>query len=165
MLFVELLFDGGAVRLHSALGPLTVGGNTYTGTGRLGQVSAAEEDSELARTPVTLTLAGLPTDLLAVVLGEDFGGRRATLSLGYLDPVTMQLVADPFVLYRGRMDTVSVEQGDTLSISVAVESRFAAWDRPKERRFNDADQQGRHPGDRFFEFAEQATEKELQWGR
>ncbi len=163
VLFVELLFDGGAVRFHSELGEIVTGGNTYTGTGRLGSVSPVQEDTELARSTLSLSLSGLPTDIVAAVLNESFQGRRATLSLGYFDTAN-QLVADPVVLYRGRMDTVSIEQGQDLTVTISVESRFAAWDRPLERRYNDADQQARYPGDLGMQFVEQAVNKELFWG-
>ena len=65
VVFVDLAFDSGHVRFHSELGTLSFGGNDYTGTGRLGAVSSMDEDSELTRTPVTLTLSGIPTDVLA----------------------------------------------------------------------------------------------------
>ena len=164
VLFVELNFVSGAVRFHSALGPSTWGGNTYTGTGRLGSVSQVEEDSDLSRTPITLTLSGIPTDVLSILQSEHYQGRRATLYLGYLD-ASRQLVADPIILYRGRMDTASVEQGETLMLSMTIESRFAAWDRPLERRYNNADQQSRYPGDTGLQYVEQAVDKEIVWGR
>jgi hypothetical protein len=164
VLFVELMFDDGAVRFHSELGDITWGGNTFTGAGRLGSISAVEEESELSRSPLTMTLSGLPTDLLSVLLNQHYQGRQATVYLGYLDLTANQLVDDPFVLHRGRMDTPQVEQGETLSISLSVESRFAAWDRPVSRRYNNADQQSLYPGDRGLEFVESSVDRQIAWG-
>lgn len=164
VLFVHLAFDDGDIRFHSELGDLVFGGNTFTGAGRLGGVSSMDEDSELSRTPLTLTLSGIPTDLLAGVLNQHFQGRTATVYLGYLDLTTRQLVADPAIMYRGRMDTPQVERGDTLSITLSVESRFAAWDRPLSRRYNNADQQSRYPGDKGLEFVEQSVDRNIFWG-
>ncbi|MCE9566375.1 MAG: hypothetical protein K8U57_30495 [Planctomycetes bacterium] len=164
VLFVDLMFDDGAVRFHSELGDITWGGNTYTGTGRLGGLSAMEEESELARSPLSMTLSGLPTDLLSVLLNQQYQGRKATVYLGYLNLTTRVLVDDPFILHRGRMDTPQVQQGEDLTIRLSVDSRFAAWDRPLSRRYNNADQQSLYPGDRGLEFVEQSVEKQIAWG-
>ena len=170
--FVELKFDGGPVLIHSEVGTLTWGGNHWQGVGLFGSISPADEQSELARTPITLTLSGVPTNdpdassvILAALLNEHYQGRQATVYSGYLDLTTRQLVDDPFIRYRGRMDTPSFEQGETLAVQLTVESRFAAWDRPQERRYNNADQISRYPGDRGLEFVEQAVEKQIFWGQ
>ena len=76
----------------------------------------------------------------------------------------MQLVDDPAIYYKGRMDSPSISQDDTLEIVLTLENRFAAWDRPKIRRYNNADQQALYPGDKGLEFVEQATEKRIVWG-
>lgn len=164
VLLVKLEFDSGAVCLHSWTGELDYGGDTYTGAGSLGSISAAEEPSELARSTVTLTLRGLPTDLVSTILNQHYQGRTATIRLGYFND-EMQLIADPVIVYRGRMDEPGIRQGETLEVSLSVESRFAAWDRPNIRRYNNADQQQRFPGDRGLEFVEQAVEKQIVWGR
>jgi hypothetical protein len=164
VLFLDLGFDSGTVRVHSWLGDITWGGHTYTGVGQLGTVGTVDEDSELSRTPITLTLSGIPTSLVSAVLNEYYQGRTATLYLGYLNTTTLALVDDPFVAYRGRMDEPNVVQGEHLTVTVSVESRFAAWDRPLVRRYNDADQQSRYPGDLGLQFVEQSTEKQIAWG-
>ncbi|MBP3958334.1 hypothetical protein J8F10_24055 [Gemmata sp. G18] len=163
--FVKLQFDTGDVCLHTGLGSISFGGDTYTGTGAIGSIGGVDEDADLSRTTLELTLRGLPTDLVSVTLNEYYQGRRATLYGGYLDATSQQLVDTPFILYRGRMDTAAVEQEETVSIRLTVESRFAAWDRPLTRRYNGADQQLRYPGDRGLEYVEQTTEKPLFWGQ
>lgn len=166
VLFAKLEFDGGSVLAHTQLGPITWGGDTYLGVGQFGGVTAASEPSDLSRSTLSLTLSNIPGDLGALVLNEYFQGRRGTLFLGYLNTTTKQLVGDPAVVYRGRMDNAQIDQGgDTFTVTVKIESRFAAWDKPLVRRFNNADQQARHPGDRGFEFVEQAAEKQINWGQ
>jgi hypothetical protein len=164
VLLAKLEFDSGDVLAHSRLGPLTFGGDTYSGVGQFGGVTPAEESSDLSRTTLNLTLSNIPGDMGAIALGEHYQGRTATLYLGYIDPDTQQLAGDPVILYRGRMDTMDVEQGDTFTVTVGIESRFAAWDKPAVRRYNNADQQARYPGDRGMEFAEQSAEKQVVWG-
>lgn len=163
--FVKLEFDGGDVNLHTRLGDISWGGDTYVGAGGLGSIGAVDEESDLARSTLELQLRGLPTDILSAVANEHYQGRTATLYLGYLDATTNQLVDDPVVLYRGRMDACQIEQGETLTVTLSVESRFAAWDTPRVRRYNDGDQQSRFPGDKGMEFVEQTVGKQIVWGQ
>lgn len=163
--FVKLEFDTGDVPLHTTLGEIAWGGDTYAGAGDTGGISPVDEDTELARSTLQLSLRGLPTDLVSVVGNEHYQGRPATLFLGYLDQTTRQLVADPVIIYKGRMDTATTQVGQELAVSLTVESRFAAWDRPLVRRYNNGDQQNRWAGDRGLEFVEQTTEKQLVWGQ
>ena len=163
--FAELQFDSGTVRVHSRLGTLTWGGNDWIGLGRFGGASAVEETADLSRKTVTYTLSGIPGDLMSVVLDEHYQGRPARLYLGFLDTVTNQLLDTPELLDQGRMDVSDTDEGETCSISITAESRFAAWERPVIRRYTDADQQARFPGDRGLEFVSQAAQREVPWGR
>lgn len=164
VLLVKLELDGGDVLVHSELGDLAFDGDTYTGIGILGGIDAAEEVSDLSRTPIRLTLSGIPSTLLSIVLGQQYQGRTATVYLGYLDPTTRQLVADPAILYRGLIDTADIRREKDFTITLGVESRFALWDKPINRRHNDADQQGRYPGDRGMQFLERTVGKAVIWG-
>jgi hypothetical protein len=163
--FVKLSFDSADVNFHSGLGDITWGGDTYTGTGRIGSISGIEESAELGRTPITMTLEGLPTTLLAAFLAEQYQGRTATVYFSYLNMTTYQLVETPIILFRGLMDTPSFSQGETLTITLSVESRFSQWDRPQVRRYTNEDQRSRYPSDTGFQAVEQSTEKKIVWGQ
>lgn len=163
--FVSLGFDSGAVNLHTQLGDITVGATTYTGVGQIGGIGTITEDSELGRSPITLTMSGLPTDLLSLLFNEQYQGRLATVLLGYLDTAgSGQLLADPTIVYRGLMDSPVFQQDSSLAIALNVENRFAKWDTPLMRRYNNADQQARFPGDKGLEFVAQTTDIQIAWG-
>jgi hypothetical protein len=166
VIFAKLELDSGNILLHTGLGDLSFGGDTYTGAGSLAGISAAEEISDLSRTPISLTLAGIPNTIIAVMLGSDqhYQGRRATLYLGYLDLTARTLLDTPFIMYRGNIDNANIQQDKNCTITLSVESRFAAWDQPNIRRYNNDSQQLRYPGDTGFEFVEQATDKQIFWG-
>jgi hypothetical protein len=164
VLFLKMEFDGGDVNLHSELGSITWGGDTYTGVGKLGGVSPAEEVSDLSSSPINLTLSGLPLDLVSTLFNEQYQGRLATLYVGYLNMTTRVLVDTPAILYKGLIDTADFNQGKTFSITLSVGSRFAAWDKPVIRRYNNATQQSRFPGDTGLQYIEQTTNKTIIWG-
>lgn len=161
--FVKLEFDSGNVALCTYDGDVAWNGDVYTGAGSIGTISAIDENTELARSTLQMQLRGLPTEIVAIVLAEHYQGRKATTRLGYLDFDSRRLIGDPAIVHSGRMDTASIKQGATCTVTLNVESRFAAWDKPKIRRYNDADQQSRFPGDTGLGFVQQAVEGTV-WG-
>lgn len=163
--FAELDFESGFVRVHSALGTITWGGYDWLGVGQLGSVEGLEERAELLRKVVTYNLAGVPSDLIAAALDENYLGRSAKTYIGFLNTTTYQLVATPELQDAGLMDTTKSKQGKTCSLAVTAESRMASWSRPVERRYTDTEQQARYPGDKGLEFVSQAAQKEIIWGR
>jgi len=165
LLFAELDFVSGFVRCHSGLGTISWGGNDWLGVGTFGSVSSVEESAELQKRTITYTLTGIPNSLISIVLGESYQGRPAKLYVGFLDPTTGQLVDDPELIDQGLMDISDIDEGKECSVTITAESRIAAWDRPVIRRFTDADQKARFPGDRGLEFIDQAAQKEINWGR
>ena len=79
----KIEFNSGDVLVHSQLGDLTYDGDTYTGIGRFGAISEAEETADLSRTPINLTMSGIPNDILSIVLGFNFFGDGVR---DWLDP-------------------------------------------------------------------------------
>ncbi len=165
VVFAELQFDSGTVRVHSRLGTFTWGGHDWLGVGMFGSVSTVEESSDMSRRTVTYSLSGIPGDLISVVLDEHYQGNPAKLYLGFLDAQTSILLADPELLDHGRMDVSRISESETCAVTITAESRFAAWERPQIRRYTDADQQNRFPGDRGLEFVNAAAQQEIVWGR
>lgn len=165
VLFAELDFPSGFVRVHTIIGTITWGGYDWTGVGTLGQVSTVEESAELSRKTITYTLSGIPGSMISIVLGEQYQGRTAKLYFGVLSPTTGQLIATPVLIDRGLMDVSEIEEGETCSVTITAENRIASWDRPVVRRYTNADQQARFPGDKGLEFVDQAADKEINWGR
>lgn len=161
-LAVELSFTSGFVRFCGAPWDLTIGGQTFLGVGQLGSISVAEESAELRAYGLNVTLSGIPRDNIAIALTEAYQGRPATV---WEVPLSSDgtPVADPIVMFRGRMDTMDVQLGDMATVRVALENRLADWERPRVRRYTNEDQQSVFPGDRGFEFVSATTEKELIW--
>lgn len=164
VLFAKLQLDSGDILAHTELGDIAFGGDTYIGVGKFGGITPADEVSDLSRTPISLTLSGIPNDLISILLNENYQGRRATIYLGYLDLTTRALVDTPVILYRGNIDTGDIQRDKNCTVTLSVESRFAQWETPLVRRYNNADQQNRYPADKGFEYAEQATDKQIFWG-
>jgi len=163
--FVKLRFDSADVNLHSGLGEIVFNGDTYTGTGALGSITGIEETVELGRSPVTLTMSGLPTTLIAALINEQYQGRTSIIYQGYVDMSTYRLIDTPVIIHRGLMDTPDIVQGKELIVSLKIESRFAQWDKAQVRRFTSEDQRSRYPIDTGFSFVEVSVDKSIYWGQ
>jgi hypothetical protein len=164
--FAKLQFDTFTLYVCTADRTITFDGNDYLGVGNFGGVSSTiEETSELSANGMALVLSGVDPTQLAIALGENYQGRPATIYLGFLDDTSYQLVADPIIIFKGRMDTMEIKTGEMATITLRIENRLADWDRPKVLRYNNQTQQTLYQGDKGLEFVEQATEKEIFWGR
>lgn len=163
MYFVQLDFSS-PLRVCSAGYDVVWNGYTWTGLGLLGSIEPIQEQAGLEAIGVRMTLAGVPSDMIAITLAEQYQGRPCQIWFAPLRD-DMQLTVPPVRLFSGRMDTMDTEVGDTATITVSAESRMVTWDRPKVRRYNNEDQRLRYPTDRGFEYVAQMVEKQLLWGR
>ena len=161
--FVEMGFSV-PLRVCTAAYNMVSGGNTWLGLGTLGALDAVTEQASMEATGVKLTLSGVPPDLIAITLAEQYQGRYCSIWFAPLK-ADMQLISAPVPIFSGRMDTMDVEVGDTATITLTCESRMVAWDRAKVRRFNHEDQISRYPDDLGLIYVSQMVEKSLVWGR
>lgn len=167
--FVEMDFSGGFVRANSTPYTLSFDADNDTvdedflGVGNLGNISEVSEGADTRARSITLTLSGIDPALISVTLNEHYQGRSCKVWTGLLDD-NHKLIADPILVFWGRMDTMDVDIGETATITVAVESRLADWDRPRSARLTNEEQQARYPGDRGLEFVQQVADQEIRWG-
>ena len=160
---VELDFAGGVVRVNGSVASITIGGNEFLGIGGLGGISAAEESAELQAYGLTVSLSGIPRDAISLALAEAYQGRAATVWEVLLNRDTWQPIADPVVIFRGRMDQMNVSLGQSATVEVRLENRLVDWERPRIRRYTSEDQQVAFPTDRGFEFVSDTAEREIVW--
>lgn len=161
---VRLNFVSGVVRAASTPFDIAHEGETYLGLGALGAISAVQEGAELQSYAVQLTLTGIPSDLVSIALADQYQGREAKVWLALLDE-QHRVVGTPLLIFRGRMDTMDLELGETATMTLTVQSRLGDWERPRIRRYSNEDQQAEYPGDRGLEYVSQMAEKTIYWGR
>lgn len=160
----ELAFIGDPVRVHSGIGSFSWDSKTWAGVGDFGGVSDVEEGADISARGITLTLSGVPSELLAHSLATQYRGRGVKLWLGFLNE-SGAFVANPYQIFGGRMDTMTIEDsGETSTISVQCESRLIDLRRPRVSRYTHEEQIARHPGDLGLEFVARLAEKPLYWG-
>jgi hypothetical protein len=197
---VELMFDtrtvdfggvnieSGPLYLWTGLGDLTIGDITYTGTGSMLQISDVKETADIAAAGATLTISGIPTEILALALQEPYQGRLCYLKFGMIGANKDFLLkqdgsflllensssidistGDPDALtdlFVGYMDQMNIDEGpETSVIGLAVESKLIDLERPRIQRYTSASQKARYAGDLAFDFIPDLQDKPLSWGR
>jgi hypothetical protein len=156
-------FPSAVIRLAAAPFDIIIGGETYLGLGQLVSVSGVQEAVELRSYGLTAQLSGIPRDAVALALTEAYRNRPAQLWEVVFDPATWQPVADPILMFRGRMDQMLVEVGGTCTVSVQLESRLRDWERAAGVLATHEEQQLRHAGDDFFAFVSDTAQRNIIW--
>jgi hypothetical protein len=162
VMFVQLDFDSGTVRVTNLAFDIVWNGNTWLGAAYVGSIDAIVENETIQANGLSFTLSGIPSALIATALGEQYQGRKAQVWLGAISAAA--LVADPVLVFSGRMDVMNISLGSTATIKVNAESRLADFERPRIRRYNDADQRALYPSDPSFQYVPQMINKSLYWG-
>lgn len=162
LLFIELDFDSGTLYLNNSGLDYTWNGQTWLGAGRVGSINPIEEGAALQVYSLTMTLSGIPNDLITIALTESYQGRAAKIWLAVLDD--NHNVIDTCLAYAGRMDVMLIEMDQTSTITLTIESRLADWDRARILRYTDGDQRALYPGDTGLLYVAQMVQVELPWG-
>jgi hypothetical protein len=164
IILAKINTSGGDVRAWTGLGTITFNGEDYIGGGNFIGLSEIIEPSDMSAEGITVSLSGIPSDLLAIALGQVQHGRPASIYLGLLDS-SFNLINEPYELFSGFTDITSIsEQSKTSTISINIENRLIALEIPKIRRYTDQIQRQTYPNDKGFEFVTGLQEKEFVFG-
>jgi hypothetical protein len=111
-------------------------------------ITGISEDTVVEAKGVTLSLSGVPSDLLGDCLTEFVRGYPAQVYLGLFADDGVTLIPNPVLAYTGRLDQPNLnDAGDACTISISCENALVDLNRSVYRRYTDSDQQLDHPGD------------------
>lgn len=183
----ELRFDGdNTLRLWTGQGTLVLeDGTSWVGTGNLLNISAIEETSELAVKGATLTLSGVPSEVLSLALSEPYQGRVCNIYFGTLSQGSLLQESSSYILlqdgsrinletgekgfneiFSGYMDQMNIEEsGETSTIQLLVENKLVDLERARVARFTSGYQKSIYAGDLGLDFVEDLQDKQISWGR
>ena len=183
----ELKFDGDNVlRLWTGQGTLVLDdGTSWVGTGNLLNISAIEETSELAVKGATLTLSGVPSEVLSLALSEPYQGRVCNIYFGTFSQGSILQESSSYILlqdgsrinletgdkgfneiFSGYMDQMNIEEsGETSTIQLLVENKLVDLERARVARFTSGYQKSIYAGDLGLDFVEDLQDKQIPWGR
>jgi len=158
---VELQFDSQTIRTWTGQGTLTLeDGTQWIGSGQLLSISSIEETQEMSVRGATLTMSGIPLDLLSLALSEPYQGRVCKIYFG----VRGEQIFNE--LFSGYMDQMNIEDGaDSATIEMRVESKLIDLERARVARFTSGYQKSVYAGDLGLDFIEDLQDKQIVWGR
>lgn len=184
---IELLFDGDEVlRLWTGQGTLVYQGVSWYGTGNLLAIDTIEETSEIAAKGATVTLSGVPSEVLSLALSEPYQGRQAKIYFGTFQPYGGLLQEDAaYILlqdgskilledrktdlteiFAGYMDQMNIEESEGGStVTLTIENKLIDLERPRTARFTSSWQKYIFPNDLGLDFVEDLQDKEIFWGK
>jgi hypothetical protein len=162
---VRLVFDGGTIGWNTGFRDISFDAVNYLGLGDLTSMSAAKEEAGVKASGFTVGISGIKSSIVSLLLSEPYLNRPAYVHYTLLDADDKIITGNPVLLFRGKMNNVSGDQGAKASFSVELKSRFADWERPRKIRYTDAEQQKIHPGDKGMEFIAQLSQAKLIWPR
>ena len=161
---IEIEFELGTTRAWSGYGSITIDGEEYFGVGTLGSIGSVSESSENKAVGVQLRLSGIPPELIATALSENYQGNPTSIYLGALNE-DHSIVSSPYKIFSGQIDTMSVnEDSESASITLTAESRMIDLNRPRVRRYTPEDQKIDFPNDKGLDYVSSLQEAEISWG-
>ena len=182
----ELRFDGNIVRMWTGQGTLVLSdGTEWVGLGQLLNISAIEETSEMSVKGASISLSGIPSNLLSLALSEPYQGRIAKIYFGTFQQGSILQETSDYILlqdgsrinleststgfnelFSGYMDQMNIEEsGDTATIEMMVENKLIDLERARVARFTSGYQKSVYPGDLGMDFIEDLQDKKISWGR
>ena len=160
VLLVEMGFSP-VLRACSASVDIEWDGFTWLRTGSLGAVDAVKDASgEISG--LKFTLSGVPSENLALALGESARGKSCKLWCAVLDPET-HAVLDAPLIFAGQMDQKPIsQQGNSCTIGVTAVHQGTLFRRPRTLLQTESAQQQLYPGDTSRRFlVSQANHKDV----
>lgn len=157
---VEFDFDTAPIRFWTGYGDRTIETNTYSGTGNLMSIGGLEEAADMSAKSASVTLSGIPPELVSLALVEPYQNRACRILFGVVGSSAVVEV------FAGTMDTMTIEDsGETSTINIKIESKWVRLDRVNMRRYTSESQKSRHSGDTFFDWVADLQDREIVWGR
>lgn len=174
--FIELQFSGGTVRATTA--PMDLVWNTFTweALGGLLDVDGFAESFDMGGIGARLRLSGVDQSILAILLSQNFRGRRARVWYAKLTPADGTVTGTPLLMFDGLMNegwSVRESRGDfgggTVDLSTKLLARINDLIRVRGIRCNlHSHQQQPISGvssDTFFQNTAQIPGRKIYWGQ
>ena len=184
---VELKFDGDEVlRMWTGQGTLVLDdGTQWIGAGNLLDISSIEETAEMAVKGATITLSGVPSEVLSLALSEPYQGRVCNIYFGTFSSGSLLKETGNYILlqdgsrinvetgekgfnqlFSGYMDQMNIDDSaETSTIELKVENRLIDLERARVARYTKYYQKSVYPNDDGLNFVEDLQNRKVPWGR
>ena len=137
---------------------------TYTASPFLVGGSSFEEQTDITKTSLSLSLSGADQTFISTVLNENVVNDTVEIYRGLLNS-SNSIIADPILLYSGNIDTFEIAESDTQSnVKLIIVSHWADFDKKSGRKTNNSSQQRFFSSDVGMDYASESV-LDIKWGR
>ena len=137
---------------------------TYSASDFILGITNHTEETDITKSSVSISLSGADQTFISTVLNENVVNDSVDIFRGFLDD-SNALIADPFLLYRGKIDSFDIAERDKESqVNLSIVSNWADFEKKNGRKTNNTSQQRFFSGDVGMDFASQ-TVQDIKWGR
>jgi len=137
---------------------------TYNASDFILGISNHTEETDITKSSVNINLSGASTTFISTVLNENVVNDNVDIYRGFLDS-SNAIISDPFLLYRGKIESFEVQESDTDSaVGLSIVSHWADFEKKNGRKTNNTSQQRFFANDVGMDFASQ-TVQDIKWGR
>ena len=137
---------------------------TYSASDFILGITNHTEETDITKSSVSINLSGADQTFISTVLNENVVNDSVDIFRGFLDD-SNALIADPFLLYRGKIDSFDIAETDKDSqVNLSIVSNWADFEKKNGRKTNNTSQQRFFTGDVGMDFASQ-TVQDIKWGR
>lgn len=139
---------------------ITIGGNTWYGTGHMGRIEGLLESRGTNANQINLILSGTDaqTNAIAMSSAAEQEGKFCHVSFQLFDP-DWQVVGAPIRVFTGLTQPLTASRqsapegsGAVRSLTLPVENFFYGRSRPVASLYTSTDQGERFPGDKFMDY-------------
>lgn len=160
----ELDFPSGVVRFWTGPNDIDWNSQTWESNGREIAFSAISETTDGSSQGISIDVSGIDSSDVSDVVDDEFQDSDATIWLALYDADTHSLAADPFQMFKGKMDQADLrDDGSSATISIKCESRLINQIKRISYRYTNQDQQLLYPGDLGLEFVAGIQDKKVVW--
>lgn len=163
VVFIEMQLADETLRFCNATHTMQWDGHDWIGAGAVSGIEPISESEQPTASSVMVMFTGIDPDYVAAIRTQHYQGRPARVWVAPLSAAYVP-INNPVLVFVGRMDEPEITLGETASIAIRLETRWADFDRPRIRRYSHADQQAYSPGDRFCEYVDRMEGVTFVWG-
>jgi hypothetical protein len=156
-------FPSGHVRVHTGVGDLVIGADTYSGLGELGAVSDVPDHSNLSAERWVYRLSLVDVSIVPESEIDDCFGRSVIEYEVWLNPETRATIGTE-IRREGTMGRVRRSDGANPMIEISCETRLVILERPDAWRYTGEHQEKFYSGDLGCSLATEIDSVEIIWG-
>jgi len=137
---------------------------TYSSSKFLVSYPEVSEETDIGKSSISIALSGADQTYISLALGENIVNDSVTIYRAFLDS-SNAIIADPFLLYKGSVETYTINETDNSSaLTLNVVSHWADFEKRSGRKTNSTSQQRFFSGDLGMAFSSENV-LDIKWGR